>query len=77
MANSGRRCLFHPHREGKWWCPKYQVAYCDECCGCSHPEAYCKFRPECPIWQICLEGEPRHAGQASSDRAAQKVERGG
>jgi len=60
-----RYCINHPQREARWFCQKFQVAYCDECCRCTHPEGYCIFRPQCAIWQICLEEDKETARSAS------------
>jgi len=46
-------CANHPNRQGGWKCAKFSTVYCDECCSCPHPDGYCPFRPQCPIWQIC------------------------
>ena len=50
-----RVCINHPDRPGKWLCQKFDLAFCDDCCRCSHPEGYCKFRPQCGVRQICQE----------------------
>jgi hypothetical protein len=60
-SDASRRCVSHPDREARWTCAKFSVAYCDECCGCPYPEGYCTFRPQCPIWQICLEQDKETA----------------
>ena len=60
-----RRCRNHPQREAPWFCSKHSVAYCDECCRCPHPEGYCQFRPQCAIWQVCLEDDAVSAASPS------------
>jgi len=69
-AGETKACVNHPDRVGRWTCAKFSVAYCDECCRCPHPGAYCVFRAQCPIWQVCLEGSGERARarlEASAD----------
>jgi hypothetical protein len=68
-----RRCVNHPQREASWFCSKHSVAYCDECCRCPHPEGYCKFRAQCPIWQVCLESTAADAAPPSPAEAGQQA----
>ncbi len=61
-----RVCINHPDREGRWVCQKFDTAYCDECCRCSHAEGYCKFRLQCGVRNICAEEEGGSTGESPS-----------
>lgn len=51
------KCRFHPDREGKFRCEKFDYGYCEECLekcyACTDPQLYCKHRPACIIWEHC------------------------
>ncbi len=52
-------CRYHPEQEAVVYCEKYEYGYCKQCLEsaviCSDPEAYCKFRTHCIIWENCRE----------------------
>lgn len=50
------KCKNHPDREATWICQKFNYGYCDECCQCTMPDEFCRFRANhlCPINEICL-----------------------
>ncbi len=54
-------CKNHPERQAVAVCQKYNIGYCreccefldiNECCKCSDPKLYCKFRTQCIIWEL-------------------------
>ena len=60
------KCRFHPDREARVTCQKMETGYCQECLEtietCTDPSGYCKFRPQCIIWERC-----RIRGKETSD----------
>lgn len=46
-------CLHHPDRRAISICQKFGQGYCEECCRCTDPRGYCKFRSQCIGWQVC------------------------
>ncbi len=46
-------CIRHPDRPAFSICQKYHQGYCEECCRCTDPKGYCKYRMQCIGWQIC------------------------
>ncbi|MEW6263931.1 MAG: hypothetical protein AB1641_12720 [Thermodesulfobacteriota bacterium] len=58
------RCLKHPDRPAAITCLKMDLGYCqeclDECEACTDPCAYCKFRPQCVIWELCKRHPRRY-----------------
>jgi len=46
-------CITHPYRKAFSICQKYNLGYCRECCTCTDPKGYCKYRTRCIAWQIC------------------------
>ncbi len=48
-------CVNHPDRPARWHCMKFSMNFCDECAKCPHPEGYCRFRPQCLIFQMSGE----------------------
>ncbi len=55
------KCRNHPDLEGVFPCLKHQIAYCQSCFeegpSCSDPKLYCKFRPQCLIYESQKERE--------------------
>lgn len=51
------KCRFHPEREAKVVCSKFEYGYCEECLelchACTDPELYCRHRRYCIIWELC------------------------
>jgi hypothetical protein len=51
------KCRHHPDRDACVRCQKMEFGYCQECLdlckACTDPCLYCKFRPECVIWELC------------------------
>ncbi|MCG6880024.1 MAG: hypothetical protein LJE96_12870 [Deltaproteobacteria bacterium] len=49
-------CRNHPNREAVIPCQKHLTGYCSECLengiSCTDPSIYCKFRPQCVIWEL-------------------------
>ncbi|MGD8562221.1 MAG: hypothetical protein PVG03_06795 [Desulfarculaceae bacterium] len=54
-------CRNHPDREVRVTCQKMNIGYCqdclDNCEACTDPCGYCKFRPQCIIWELCRRSE--------------------
>ena len=52
-------CKNHSDREAVVPCQKHQTGYCGECLdngvSCTDPTLYCKFRPQCVIWEMGRE----------------------
>ncbi len=46
-------CINHPKRKAFSICQKYNQGYCQECCTCTDPKGYCRYRTQCIGWQIC------------------------
>lgn len=46
------RCVNHPEVEGNFYCSKYARHLCEVCATCADPKLYCKFRPQCIIWEL-------------------------
>ena len=40
-------CINHPNRKAFSICQKYNHGYCRECCTCTDPKGYCKYRTRC------------------------------
>lgn len=57
-------CRFHPERDARVTCQKMDIGYCQECLdnceACTEPCGYCKFRPQCIIWELCRRSEKRY-----------------
>ena len=57
------KCLFHADREAYVKCQKMEIGYCRECLenceACTDPCGYCKFRPQCLIWEVCKKSDKR------------------
>ncbi len=57
-------CSRHPERPSVIKCHKMERAFCqqclDECEACTDPCTYCKFRPQCVIWELCRKSEKRY-----------------
>ena len=53
------QCTNHPDREAVVPCQKYGIGHCGECLengvSCTDPSIYCKFRPQCVIWEMGRE----------------------
>lgn len=64
------KCRFHPDREARVTCQKMETGYCQECLdtidACTDPTEYCKFRPQCIIWEFGRA----HRKETSSDDSA-------
>lgn len=58
-------CKYHPDREAYVTCQKMEIGYCEECLdnceACTDPCTYCKFRPQCIIWELCRRSAKRYA----------------
>ncbi len=58
------QCANHPEREAIVQCQKMTVGYCQECLdacdACTSPGGYCKFRPQCIIWELCRKSARRY-----------------
>ena len=54
-------CINHPGRNAFSICQKYNLGYCEECCTCRDPKAYCKFRTQCIAWQTCKKSRGHRA----------------
>ncbi|MBW2094020.1 MAG: hypothetical protein JRI80_03955 [Deltaproteobacteria bacterium] len=58
------QCRYHPDREAYIQCQKMGVGYCRECLenceACTDPCTYCKYRPQCIIWELCKKSEKRY-----------------
>jgi len=58
------QCRNHPDREAYIKCQKMEIGYCRECLenceACTDPCTYCKFRPQCVIWEMCRKSEKRY-----------------
>ena len=67
-------CKYHPERESYIRCEKMGIEYCLECLenceACTAPCGYCKFRPQCIIWEKCRKSPKRYA----LEKAAKGVE---
>ena len=52
-------CKNHPDRQAVIPCQKHRTGYCGECADkgmfCADPSIYCKFRPQCVIWELGRE----------------------
>ena len=61
MSNN---CALHPDRPSVITCHKMNRHYCqeclDECEACTDPCGYCKWRPQCVIWELCRKSERRY-----------------
>jgi hypothetical protein len=57
------QCRFHGEREAYVICQKMETGYCKECLdaceACTDPCTYCKFRPQCLIWELCRNSDKR------------------
>ncbi len=57
-------CKNHPDRDAVVSCQKMDIWYCQECLdnceACTDPCGYCKFRPQCIIWELCRRSEKRY-----------------
>lgn len=57
------KCLFHEDRDAYVKCQKMEIGYCQECLenceACTDPCGYCKFRPQCVIWELCKKSDKR------------------
>ena len=49
----------HPDRPAFSICQKYNQGYCEECCRCTDPTGYCKYRMQCLGWQICQKKQKK------------------
>jgi len=62
-------CSRHPDRPAAVSCMKMNVGYCEECLdacdACTDPVAYCKFRPQCVIWELCRRSPKRYEREAA------------
>jgi len=45
-------CLRHPQRPAFSICEKFGHGYCEECCPCSDPKGYCRYRTRCVGWRL-------------------------
>jgi hypothetical protein len=45
-------CLRHPQRPAFSICEKFGHGYCEECCTCSDPKGYCRYRTRCVGWRL-------------------------
>jgi len=63
-------CKFHPEREARVSCQKMNIGYCQECLdnceACTDPCTYCKFRPQCIIWELCRNSAKRRRLEAEA-----------
>ncbi len=52
-------CKNHRDRDVAVPCQKHLTGYCSECVddgiSCTDPSIYCKFRPQCVIWELGRE----------------------
>jgi hypothetical protein len=50
------KCIRHPERDARVVCQKTSTGYCEECLenglSCIDPNLYCKFRPQCIIFEM-------------------------
>ncbi len=57
-------CKNHPDRSPAITCQKMDIGYCQECLdnceACTDPCTYCKFRPQCVIWELCRKSAKRY-----------------
>ena len=57
-------CVKHPDRDAVITCMKMEFGYCEECLdnceACTDPCGYCKWRPQCVIWEQCRKSERRY-----------------
>jgi len=60
----GEKCVNHPDRRAVIQCFKMDMGYCQECLddceACTDPCTYCKFRPQCVIWELCRKSDKRY-----------------
>lgn len=68
------KCQFHADRDARVTCQKMEIGYCQECLdhceACTDPCGYCKFRPQCIIWELCRKSEKRHRLEEESRGSA-------
>ncbi|MGB3345853.1 MAG: hypothetical protein WBA71_01175 [Candidatus Humimicrobiia bacterium] len=38
------KCKNHPGRKAIHICQKFNYGYCDDCCQCTMPDEFCRFR---------------------------------
>jgi len=81
------QCRYHPDREAYIQCQKMEIGYCQECLenceACTDPCTYCKYRPQCVIWELCRKSEKRYRlerqakeGQASEGENEEEQDEG-
>ena len=71
------KCRKHPDREAIGVCQKYETGFCQECCECLNidhccecidPEAYCKFRTQCMIWEMSRDRRKKRIDKEMGDK---------
>jgi hypothetical protein len=66
-------CRNHPDRDAAVPCQKHLTGYCSECLengvSCTDPSIYCKFRPQCVIWEMGREARRKQVLDEESDLA--------
>ncbi len=66
-------CIRHPKRPAFSICQKFSQGYCEECCTCTDPKGYCKFRTQCIGWNVCRSKGKRAKGEKEETRKTQQI----
>ncbi|MCF8131244.1 MAG: hypothetical protein K9N10_22255 [Deltaproteobacteria bacterium] len=68
------QCRNHPERDAVIPCQKHLTGYCAECLdmgiSCTDPSIYCKFRPQCVIWEMGREERKKALFEPEKAQAA-------
>ncbi len=65
-------CRFHPQREACVQCLKMEFGYCqeclDQCRACTDPCLYCKWRPQCVIYERCRQEAKKRCKELNEEK---------